>query len=344
MWTLFFLSIGILTFGLFNLLGLSVGLFKNQLIYFLIGIPIFFMVKKLGIQFFRVNATILYWIFIALIIITYVIGLEVKGSRRWIDFYFFSFQSSEFFKIFFMIFMADLFAKNRFVLKEMGFLLKSIGYFLLPAFLVFKQPDLGNAIVYTSIYVGMLFFSGVPKKNILKICLIGLLFIPIGWFTLHDYQRARILTFMNPHTDQGGSSYNMIQAIVTVGSGKFLGRGLGHGTQSGLFFLPENHTDFAFSSLVEQFGFMGGFTLIGMYLATAVTVVRRIVTVQREKHEDSKFRFLFVIGFFSYFITQLFINIGMNLGLMPITGITLPLISYGGSSLLTWFIAIALIP
>lgn len=331
-------------FGLFNLLGINPVYFKNQLIWGIISIGIYLLVKKVGIHFFRLNSKFFYWIFLGILIITFVIGMEAKGSKRWIDLYFFSFQGSEFFKFFFMIFLADYFTRNKKFLHDLSFFIKSLIYFLIPTFIIFKQPDLGSAIIYVMIFFSMALFSGIPKKNILKTLMIFMLVIPVGWIFLKGYQKERIISFLNPNVDQSGMAYNMIQAIVTIGSGMFSGKGLGAGTQSGLSFLPESHTDFAFSSLVEQFGFVGGFAVIVLYLIITVIIIRKILTWYYQRNEDGKFKFLLSIGFFSYFIIQVFVNIGMNLGIMPITGITLPLISYGGSSLITWVMLIALMP
>ncbi len=337
-------SLLITAFGIFNLLGINQQYFRNQFIFAIIAVIASLLVRRIGVHYFRFNIHTIYWFFIGLLLITYGIGLEIKGSKRWIDFYFFSFQGSELFKIFFIMFLADFFVRYRKLFRDFTFFLKAFLYFILPALIIFKQPDLGNAIVFTSIFLAIVFFSSMPKKNIVKIVSLGFLILPIGWLFLKDYQKSRILAFLNPNTDQSGTAYNMIQAIITVGSGKFLGRGLGAGTQSGLSFLPENHTDFAFSSYVEQFGFLGGMVLIVLYLIIAIVLIRRIFHFYNQRDDDGKFKFLFLIGFFTFFITQVFINIGMNLGLLPITGITLPLLSYGGSSLLTWFIGIALLP
>ncbi|QQG43810.1 MAG: rod shape-determining protein RodA [Candidatus Roizmanbacteria bacterium] len=341
---LLLLSFFLYTFGLFNLLGINSVFFKQQIIFGVIGFGVYLIMKKMGLHFFRLNARFFYILFVVILILTFLIGLEVKGSRRWINLVIFNFQASEFFKFFFIIFLADFFTVNRKFLNDINILIKSLIYFSLPALIIFKQPDLGNTIVYFMIFLSMAFFSGIPKKNIAKIISIAILIIPLFWFFLKDYQKARILSFLNPHFDTSGSTYNMIQAIITVGSGQFFGRGLGAGTQSGLSFLPENHTDFAFSSLVEQFGFVGGTVTILLYFAVAYVLIKKITKWYYERNENARFNFLFLIGFFSFLTVQIFINIGMNLGIMPITGITLPFISYGGSSLITLMIGLALIP
>lgn len=335
----FFLNI----FAVFNLLGIRGDLVITQIIFFIIGIIIFILSRKLGLTFFRNNAKFFYWLFIVILVVTYIIGIEVKGSRRWIDLYFFNFQPSEFFKIFFIVFLADYFTKHRKTISEFSTFLRSLGYLLIPLLIVFKQPDLGNAMVLLFIYSVVVLFSGIPKRYILSSVLVLFIVLPIGWFTLKDYQKNRITSFINPEIDQQGINYNMIQAVITVGSGKFFGRGLGYGTQSKLFFLPENHTDFAFSSLIEQFGFLGGFLVLFLYFIISVGLIRKLIIHFQSGDEDALFKRFLILGFFSYFVFQLFINIGMNLGLLPIAGIALPLISYGGSSLVSFMLGLALV-
>ena len=172
----------------------------------------------------------------------------------------------------------------------------------------------------------------------------SIIILPLGWFTLKDYQKQRITTFISPQVDLQGSSYNRFQSIITVGSGKFLGRGLGLGTQSKLFYLPENHTDFAFASLVEQFGFIGGASVIGLFFVIAYVLILKVLSFYNSKDDYGKFSYLVVLGILSYLSFQVLINIGMNLGLLPIVGVVLPIISYGGSAFVTFLLGLSLIP
>lgn len=329
-------------FSLFNLLGIKKELLINQIVFIVIGLAFFFISKKTRIFFFRSNSKFFYWFFIFLLAVTFIIGTEVRGSKRWIDFYFFNFQSSEFFKVFFTIFIADYFSRLRRELDDPKVFFKSIGYVLLPASLIAMQPDLGNALVYVVIYGSILLFSQTPKKYVLAIALLCFVALPTSWLILQDYQKERIVSFMNPELSQRSTSYNMIQAIITAGSGQFLGKGLGYGTQSRLFFLPENHTDFAYSSLVEQFGFIGGLIVLGIFFYIIIFLMKKIQMLSAIKDDEHIFLLYFSIGFFSFFSFQVLINIGMNLGMFPIVGITLPFISYGGSSLVSLFFALGL--
>ncbi len=330
-------------FGLLNLFGVERQFFFKQLVFTVIGLAVFFLIRKIGFTFFRLNGKFVYWVFIGIMLITYFIGFEAKGSRRWIDLYFFNFQASEFFKLFFVIFIAEYFSKNRSAVTMLQFYLKSILYFLLPALIIFKQPDLATTIILTFIFAVLCFFSKIPKKYFFYTVLIGILVLPVGVFFLRDYQKQRVTSFFNPHLNKQSTSYNMTQAIISIGSGGFMGRGLGLGTQSQLYFLPENHTDFAFSAMVEQLGFIGGGVVIVLYGVIAGVLIKKLIDAYYKKDEDGQFKFNFILGFLAFFIFQIFINIGMNLGMLPIAGIALPLISYGGSSLITWMIGLALL-
>ena len=235
-------SLFLFFFGFFNLFGIRVQLGVTMLFNFIVGILLFFFIKKIGWKFFQSNAKLFYWIFIGILLFTYIVGLEVKGSKRWIDLFFFRFQGSEFFKIFFILFFADFFSKVTSRKNMLIAVVSSLFYFLLPTAIIFKQPDLGNAMVYAFIFLVLLLFSSVPKKKVLQLFGGGLLLLPVGWFFLKEYQKQRLLSFFQPHLDTQQNAYNMIQAMITIGSGRFLGRGLGLGTQSKLFFLPENTT------------------------------------------------------------------------------------------------------
>ncbi|MEK7096748.1 MAG: FtsW/RodA/SpoVE family cell cycle protein [Patescibacteria group bacterium] len=338
--SLIFLSV----FGLFNLFGLSQDLFIRQLLFLLFGFISYFVIKFIGIHFFRINSKFFYWFFVAVLIITFVVGLEVKGSKRWLNFYFFNFQGSEFFKVFFILFLSEILTVKSLLSNTFLNFIKVFLFFLIPFLIIFKQPDLGNAMVYFFIFFTLLVFSTFSKKYLSYLIGLMVIFIPIGWLIMKDYQKARILSFLNPHLDVQGSAYNMIQSIITIGSGMFFGRGLGLGTQSRLFFLPENTTDFAFASLIEQFGFFGGFFVLIFFTAITIYLVKKTIFFYYQKSEEDQKKFLYCLGMLTYFVSQTIINIGMNMGIMPVAGITLPFISYGGSSVMALLIGFALVP
>ncbi|EKE13650.1 MAG: Rod shape-determining protein RodA [uncultured bacterium] len=338
--SLVFLSV----FGLFNLFGLSQDLFIRQLVFLIIGFLGYFTLRSIGSHFFRLNSKFFYWFFIAVLIVTFIAGLEVKGSKRWLNFYFFNFQGSEFLKVFFILFLAEILKVKNLLSNTFLKFIKVFIYFLIPFLIIFKQPDLGNAMIYFFIFFAMLIFSDFSKKYLSYLIGSAIFFTPIGWLLMKDYQKARILSFVSPHLDVQGAAYNMIQAVITIGSGMFFGRGLGLGTQSRLFFLPENTTDFAFASLIEQFGFFGGFFVLAFFTTITIHLIRKTIFFYYQKSQDDQKKFLYCLGMLTYFVSQTIINLGMNMGIMPVAGITLPFISYGGSSAIALLIGFALIP
>ena len=340
-WNILIPSILLFFVGIFNLIGVRSDLVQTQVFAGILAILLFIILKVRGINFFRNNSTLFYWLGIALLVLTYFLGFESRGSKRWIDLYFFSFQASEFFKPFFAIFIAQYFVVNKNWIYSYKSIITSIGYFLLPAVLVLRQPDLGTALVYGSMFIPVLIYSGIPRRILTRLAVVTIILAPVFWLVLKEYQRVRLLSFLNPQADLQGSGYNLVQSIIAIGSGKVLGRGLGYGTQAKLNFLPEFHTDFAFASLVEQFGFIGGMLVIFIFIilmrACAVELRRKYLL----KDDDGKFRFLYQLSIFSSIVFQAVINIGMNMGLFPITGITLPFVSYGGSSIVAIFSSLA---
>ena len=337
-------SIFLSIFGLFNLFGLKQELFFRQLIYLIFGFLGYYLLKSIGSHFFRINAKFFYWFFIGILLITFIVGLEIRGSKRWLNFYFFNFQSSEFFKVFFILFLAEILTIKNILSNSFINFIKIFLFFLLPFIIIFKQPDLGNAMVYFFIFITLVMFSTIQKKYLGYLSGLFIFLMPLGWFLMKDYQKARILSFISPHLDTQGTAYNMIQAVITIGSGMFFGRGLGLSTQSRLFFLPENTTDFAFASLVEQFGFFGGFFVLIFFTLIFIELVKKTVHFYHQKSEEDQKKFLYCLGILSYFASQTIINLGMNMGIMPVTGIALPFISYGGSSAMALLLGLALLP
>lgn len=331
-------------FGCFNLLGIRTNLAVDQVINTFAAVVAYIIVRKIGFRFFRLNYKFFYWFFITLLLVTFIIGLEVKGSMRWINLYFFNLQPSELFKVFYIVFLAEYFSRLKKVTNPWRDLIISLLYAILPIIMIFKQPDLGNAIVYFVIYFVLLFFSEIPKKVVITLLSGIIVLIPVSWLFLHDYQRNRLISFISPGLDQQGNSYNMIQAIITIGSGQFFGKGLGLGTQSRLYFLPENHTDFAIASLIEQFGFIGGTILLLLFILIVIQLMKKSLKLYKHQPSSSLYGFYYCLGLLVMLSFQIVLNFGMNLGILPITGITLPFISYGGSALVTLLCGLALLP
>src|SRR3989338_5034256 len=211
-------------------------------------------------------------------------------------------------------------------------------YVLIPLGLIVIQPDLGTALVIFFTWAGMLMLSKVKKTHLLWLFLAFLIAAILAWSSvLHDYQKQRIHTFLNPTADPQGQGYNVLQSIIAVGSGQYLGRGVGRGLQSQLKFLPERQTDFIFASLAEELGFIGSMFVIGLFFV----LLLRMITVMKSARDD--FGMFLVLGVFMMILFEVTVNVGMNIGLLPITGIPLPLVSYGGSSLLGTFLSLGLV-
>lgn len=336
----FFLSL----FGFFNLFGINYLLSIKHLFNIFIGFLFYFFIKKQSFNFFRTNSRFFYWFFLLMLIFTFIFGNEIKGSRRWLDFGFFNFQSSEFLKPFFVLFLSDYFSKKSIFENNFFFIFKAFFYFFIPFFIIFKQPDLANSIVYFVIFFVLLFFSKISKKHLSYFFIFIFSIFPFIYFFLKPYQKARIIAFLNPHFDIQGASYNILQSLISIGSGGFFGKGLGFGSQSRLNFLPESTTDFAFASLVEQFGFFGGFFVILFYFLIIYFLFKKTVFYFYKKDNDNQMNFLFCLGLLVYVIFHFFVNVGMNLGLLPVAGVVLPFISYGGSAIISLMIFFALVP
>lgn len=333
-------------FGLINLFGIRPDLLMPASLYGGLGIIGFIIIRRLSIYryFFRSNASLFYWLSLTLLVGTYFFGVVANGSRRWLDIGIFQFQPSELLKIFLIVFLAQLFAQKRSFMQQRFLFLRGLVYTAIPTIIIFLQPDLGSALILATIFVVMALHARLPKKQIILFFSLIIISIPLLWFVMHDYQKGRIKSFINPQQYSSGASYNMSQAMISVGSGRVFGKGLGLGKQSKLRFLPEYHTDFAFSSFVEQFGLLGGGMLVSLYMTFFILLFIRIMQFMPRGDPNEQYRYYYTLGFSAFIIMQTCINIGMNVGILPVAGITLPFISYGGSSLITFIIGLALLP
>lgn len=317
-------------FGTFNLIGLRPDLVQQTIIFQIVGFLLFFLFSRVKTELLEQNYKVIFLFFFILLIATLFTD-SIRGSRRWIDLGFFQLQTSEFFKPFFIASLAAaLNAENRFSRMKLSIVFVMVAF---PTLAVFLQPDLGSAIVYATTFAAIFYFSGVPSKITVIIGAALIAISPFFWHFLKDYQKARIIGFLNPNFDPRGITYNITQAIIAIGSGGLLGKGLGLGSQTQYRFLPEFHTDFAFASFIEQFGFLGGLFLILAYIVLFIRLTKKMFLVR-----DNGFKFLFLVGTIAIIFVEAVVNMGMNLGLMPVTGIALPFISYGGSSLLSTMI------
>lgn len=315
-------------FGVFVLLSIDKDIAIEQTISLAIGVALLVVVSKIDGTLFYYSAPFFYVITVLLLILTYAFP-PIRGAQRWMEFPGFQIQTSEAVKPLF--FLAISWFMTRFPPKTIVPILLHTLLFFVPALLIFKEPDLGTTIVYASAWIGMMIAGGLPF-----VYLIGAVFgivglFPYGWTHLANYQKERILTFINPSIDPQGAGYNALQAMIAVGSGRVFGRGFGRGTQSQLQFLPERHTDFVFASLVEEFGLVGGVFLLLLY----GVVLFRILSPLLRGAVKHTFTHFYAVGFFTTLLTQVVINTGMNMGIIPVTGITLPLVSFGRSSILS---------
>lgn len=306
----------------------------SQAIFCIIGLAIYLGLSKFDYRSIISLIKPFYFIIIVLLLIVLFLGFETRGSVRWISLGFFNLQPSEFAKIALILGLASFWSKSEASWRN---ILKSFLILLPIGGLVFEQPDLGTALTLGFIWVGMLVASNISLIKISLMSMVGMLLLPVSWFLLRDYQKQRVLSFIFPNYDPLGAGYNVIQSMIAVGSGQFFGRGLGRGTQSRLQFLPEFRTDFIFASITEELGMIGSLIVLSLYATIFFSAFRLLGKIK------DRFGELVVIGVLSMLIFQIVVNIGMNIGVMPVTGITLPLLSYGGSSVITTFASLGLV-
>jgi len=333
-WLLFLVIILILSLGTITIFSVNPLVFQTHLIYVFIAIFVFFLFSSLDFLIFEKLATLFYFLSLFLLLIPPFFGIFSRGAVRWIQIGGVTFQPSEFAKPFLVIFSARFWLKKGFSFKRL------IVYFSLifvPFILIVLQPDLGSSLVILGLALGMILLTNINLKEILGSSFLFILLAPFGFMILKDYQKERIKHFLNPFADPLGAGYNIIQSIITVGSGGLFGKGFGAGTQSHLAFLPERHTDFIFASFAEEFGFLGSLLVVLLYFFLLQKILKIAKTSRDDFGSYLSYGILFIISF------QTFVNIGMNIGILPITGVTLPLFSYGGSSLISTMICLGLI-
>ena len=323
---IFFVSIIFLLFASFVILNsLQPSLFPNYFLFMLFGLISFYWFSKVQFDALVAFSKILYIVSVLLLIIPLLVGATTRGVVRWIPIGAFSIQPSEIVRPFLILFFAQYITSEKVDLKRF---FKIIIYFMIPFVLILVQPSLGVALLTAAAFMGVLLASSIKKKYIFSGTILLLLMLPIVWLFLAPYQQTRVLSFANPGSDPYGAGYNSIQAMISVGSGKISGRGLGQGVQTQLFFLPEKATDFVFAAFSEEMGFIGS----GLLLLAYFILLWRLTNFS--ENSQGPLARAYLSGFFTVILAEIFIHIGMNMGLLPITGIPLPLLSAGGSSLL----------
>jgi rod shape determining protein RodA len=311
---------------------------KKQLFAVLIALGLGSFLVLSNYKLLQNYAPLLYFTGIGLMTGVLFLGETIRGARGWFVFGQFSFQPVEFMKAALVIALATYFSKRarRFFGKKEFF--ESLAIMVLPVVLTFLQPDLGSASVLMGIWFFMSLFAGIPKLYVLFLTIAGTLLTSFSWvFLFAEYQKARVMTFLDPSLDPLGQGYNVTQAIIAIGSGGWFGRGLGFGSQSQLKFLPESQTDFIFAVIAEELGFVGVLLLVGAF----VLLIFRLLYYLKQSRDN--FTSYLLLGIGSVITIQVFVNIGMNLGVLPVTGIGLPFVSYGGSSVLLFLVFIGVI-
>jgi len=310
---------------------------ERQGIFALMNVIVIFVVLNFDYRILGKFATSLYGINLLMLLAVMFVGQSALGAQRWIQIGPISLQPSEFSKLIMIIALADLLDKKKGRLNSFRDIIPILLYVGVPFLLVLKQPDLGTALVFLAILFGMIFVAGIGTKQLMIILGSGLAFMPIFWHFLKDYQKMRLSVFLDPNVDPLGSGYHIIQSKIAIGSGMLFGKGLFAGTQSQLNFLPENHTDFIFAVIGEELGFVGAVFILLLYFI----LLYRGIKIAGSARDD--FGTLLATGITSMLAFHLLVNVGMTAGIMPVTGIPLPLMSYGVSALTTNMISVGIL-
>ncbi len=344
-WTLIVTMTTLLIIGLVNLYSVShqsdatVHLFYLQLTWIAIGFCCFFLISFIHYHFLIRTAYIIYAINLISLVAVNWFGTSFGGAQRWLDFGLFFYQPAETMKLALILVLARILsAKRSWQVMNFTELVKPILLIAFPIFFIFRQPDLGTALITLIVMASIIVFAKVRKSVLLSFVGLLLCITPIVWnFGLKNYQKNRIVTFISPTRDPRGTGYNIIQSKIAIGSGQFLGKGFQKGTQSQLKFLPERYTDFIFSVLSEEHGFLGSIITILLFL---FLISLGFYSAFQARDKEGVF---LCVGMSFYLFWHVLVNIGMTMGLLPVVGISLPLLSYGGSGLLTTMIALGVI-
>jgi rod shape determining protein RodA len=328
--------LGLLTMHTFG----EESLAPRQLVWIGIGITAYFIFSSVDVRFIRRTPVVLagYVVVLALLIILLVGVTPIMGAQSWFSLGPFSFQPADPAKLILIALLAKYFSRRHIEIANIRHIIVSGLYAAAPLILVLMQPDLGTAAILGMLWFGLVLVSGIPKRHLGAVIAVGLVAATVLWFGgLHDYQRARILTFVNPAADIRGAGYNAYQATIAVGSGQWFGKGIGYGTQSKLRFLPQYETDFIFAAYAEEWGFVG----VALVLALYALILMRLLAIARRA--ATNFDAFFTIGVLILIGAHVIIHAGINVGLLPVTGTTIPFMSYGGSHLLVEFAALGIV-
>lgn len=323
-----------------NSLNDQLSYFSRQLIWIPVGVLFALIASVIDWRFLRRSSVVMgiYLIVVFLLSILFATGSAFKGAKSWFDLGGFLIQPSDPAKIALVILLAKYFTRRHIAIKDFQHILISGVYAGILVALTLLEPDFGASVILFGIWAGMLFVSGISKKHILYVVLGSVLVFSLLWgFALAPYQKARVKSFINPTQDIRGTGYNAFQSVIAVGSGEILGKGVGYGTQSKLKYLPEYQTDFIFAAFAEEWGFVGSLLLLGLF----GTIIWRVCL--HSYRAATNFEALFSLGVAIIFSVHAVIHVGMNMGLLPVTGTPMPFVSYGGSHLITEYIAIGMV-
>jgi rod shape determining protein RodA len=345
-WTLLAIVLLLIGMGLMNIYSAGFSLadtrqtpfYIKQFQWVLIGLAAMAVAFFIDYRLLARHAYLIYGFSVLLLIVVMMAGYATRGSQRWIALGGFTFQPSELAKLTVILALAKYFDRHRlgrdYTLRELTVPLLLV---MVPFLLILKQPDLGTGLILVILFLCLLFFVGLDWRSFLTAATAGIVLAPLGWFVLKDYQKERIMTFFNPERDPLGSGYHIIQSMIAVGSGGLFGKGFLKGSQTQLKFLPEQQTDFVFSVFAEEWGFLGGLVLVLMFLSLILWGIKIVM------HSKDYLGALIAFGITMLIFWEVFINIGMVLGLLPVVGIPLPFLSYGGSSLVVLMTAVGLL-
>ena len=342
-WILFLATVPLLAVGLISMRsfgGESDYYFTRQLFWIGISVFVFFSFSLVDWRFLRKSELLAGFFVVAsfFLAVLLLLGHSVKGASSWFNLGLFSVEPVDPLKIVIILILAKYFSRRHIAIANIRHIILPSLYVFVPTFLVFLQPDFGSSVIILLIWLGMMLVSGINKKHLIIIFLIAVAVLTSAWlFAFEPYQKARILTFLDPTRDVRGSGYNALQSMIAVGSGQFFGKGIGFGTQSRLEFLPEHQTDFIFAAFAEEWGFVGTLFVFVFY-GILIWRVLKIASLGQ-----SNFESLYGVGVAIFLMAHFFVNIGMNIGIMPITGTTLPFLSYGGTHMLTVFMALGIL-
>ena len=323
-----------------NTFGAENVFFSRQIVWVGIGFFAFFLIPFFDVRFIRKTTFVVSLYFLTVLFLTSLLFLvdPIQGAKSWFTIGSFAFQPSDPAKLVLIIVLAKYFSRRHIEIENLRHILTSGAYVFIIFALVLLQPDFGTAIIMFLVWLLLVLVSGISKKHLLLVFGLGFFAVTMMWlFVFADYQRDRVMTFLHPRTDIQGAGYNAYQSRIAVGSGELFGKGVGQGTQSKLRFLPEYETDFIFATFAEEWGFVGVSSILLLYFI----IIARLISFAWKA--STNFESFFIVGVAGLFLSHITIHAGMNLGLLPVTGTTIPFMSYGGSHLLTEFVALGIV-